>query len=142
VLIVAMLISLAVQTVSARTPVKENYREAAQYLTDNAQPGDVVVISAPFTIYPIEYYYDGPAALVTLPVWNPYTSSSTPEFAIDRLPEEAEQARGNRARVWLLLSYDQGYEEEVRLYFERRFERLDQRSFSSNLELYLYKTRY
>lgn len=141
-LIFGMLASLVIQTVSARTPVKENYRAAAEYLTENARPDDVVVISAPFTIYPIEYYYDGPAALVTLPVWNPYTSSSTPNFEIERLPEEAEEVSANRARVWLLLSYDQGYEEEVRLYFEQRYERLEQVTFSTNLELYLYKTRY
>lgn len=137
-----VLISLGIQTVSARTPVKENYRAAAEYLTQTARPDDVIAISAPFTIYPIEYYYDGPAALVTLPAWNPYTSSSTPTFSLENLPVEAEQVRGNRARVWLLLSYDQGYEEQVRLYFERRYERLEHRSFSSNLELYLYKTRY
>lgn len=141
-LVAAMLVSLAIQTASARTPVKEDYRAAAQLLTERARPDDVIVISAPFTIYPIEYYYRGQARLETIPSWNPYTSSTTPTFVPESLPAEVERVSGSRNRVWLLLSYDQGYEEDVRMQFETRFKRLEHYTFPSSVELYLYQTRY
>lgn len=141
-LIGAMVFSLAVQTTSTEVPVKENYREAVSYLNLHARPQDIVILSAPFTVYPVEYYYTGSASVHTLPIWNRFAPGPIPAFSEERLPLEVDQLKGSHQRAFLLLSYDQGYEETVRLYFDNRFERLDEQRFSDGLSLYAYKLRY
>jgi uncharacterized membrane protein len=84
-LIGVMLITLAIQTVSAETPVKENYREATNYLEAHTTARDVIVVSAPFTVYPVEYYYRGQARITTLPIWDRSKVGPIPAFAADSL---------------------------------------------------------
>jgi hypothetical protein len=141
-LIALMVFTLALQTTSASTPVKEDYRSATEYLNQNATPRDVIILSAPFTIYPVEYYYNGTAALRTLPIWNRYQVGPIPTFSEANLPKEVDQLKASHEFAWLLLSYDQGYEETVRMYFDTHFERVEEHVFSNDLTLYKYKLRY
>jgi mannosyltransferase len=142
VLCAVMLLTLYQQAASAGTPVKENYRQAAEHLNTHAAAGDVVVLSAPFTIYPFEYYYSGPASISTLPLWDPYTIGAIPPFSQSRLPDEVSGIAESHQNIWLLLSYDQGYQEEVFTYFETHFQRLEHVNFSPGLNLYKYKVKY
>ena len=141
-LIAAMFLGLAVQTLSAQTPVKEEYQAAVAYLNRAVRPQDIVILSAPFTIYPIEYYYTGTAAIGTLPIWNRFEHGPIPPFIEANLGAEVEQLKGKHRKAYLLLSYDQGYEETVRQYFASRFEQLEHRRYSRGLSLYVYKLRY
>lgn len=140
--IFAMLAALAVEIVSPSAPVKENYREAARYLQQNASAQDVIILSAPFTIYPVEYYYKGVTPIATLPLWNRYETGAIPAFDAAKLPEEVNSLKSIHDKAWVLLSYDQGYEEQIRLYFEQNFERLEVKEFSPGLKLYTYRLRY
>lgn len=137
-----MLITLTVEVVSTQTPAKENYREAAEYLEEHTTPSDTIVVSAPFTIYPIEYYYHGPVSIQTLPIWDRYQIGAIPAFAENNLPNEVNQIKNGYSTLWLLLSYDQGYEEKIRLYFDQNYERIDTKNFSKDLNLYAYKLKY
>ena len=141
-LLVIMLSGVAVQAVGEDVPVKENYREASAYLERRASPQDIVILSAPFTIYPFEYYYAGSADVNTLPIWNRNAVGPIPPFSSEKLPIEVEKLRARHQVAWLLLSYDQGYEADVKLYFDTHFHRLDQQNFSPGLNLYAYKLRY
>jgi mannosyltransferase len=141
-LVAAMVVMLAVEMASSTVPVKENYREAAVYLTNAAKAQDVIALSAPFTVYPIEYYYRGEAELITLPLWDRYAYGPIPVFDKARLAEEVTATTEGHQTVWLLLSYDQGYEKEVKLYFDTNFERTTEVNFSPGLNLYGYKIRY
>lgn len=141
-LVVVMLLMLTVELVSAKTPTKENYREATQYLEAQAKPSDVIVVSAPFTIYPVLYYYKGPTAIMTLPIWEQSAYGPIPTYDAARLPDELEQIRGDRQNLWLLLSYDQGYQEEIRMYLDTHLERIASKQFSPGMTLYEYKLRY
>lgn len=141
-LVVIMLGTLTTEAVSATTPVKENYREATQYLTSHATAEDIIAVSAPFTIYPVEYYYRGPANVLTLPLWDRYARGPIPSFDEAKLPEDIEKLKGDHQTLWLLLSYDQGYEEKIRLYMDTHYERIDTKRFSDDLNLYAYKLRY
>ncbi|MCT7423387.1 hypothetical protein N4A85_24950, partial [Escherichia coli] len=69
-----LMLTLWIQISNSKTPAKENFRETAQYLSQNTAPQDIVFISPPFTIYPIEYYYQGQAQIFTIPEWNRYIS--------------------------------------------------------------------
>ncbi len=141
-LTIAMISTLSFEAVSADTPVKEDYRAAALYLSAHATPEDVIALSAPFTIYPFEYYYNGPVRVETLPIWDRYAVGPIPQYSPTELAQDAATIEDAHQTLWLLLSYDQGYEESVRLYFDTHFERIDEEHFSPGLDLYGYKLRY
>lgn len=141
-LIGIMAAMLAVEIISPSTPVKENYREAAQFLEQNATAQDIIVLSAPFTIYPVEYYYRGDAAIATLPIWDKYSYGAIPAFSEETLPEDVAKISGKHQNLYLLVSYDQGYQKTVEDYFLTRYEQLSKQNFSPGLDLYVYKLRY
>ena len=80
--------------------------------------------------------------ITTLPIWDRFIVGSIPPFDPATLPAQVEQIKGDHQNLWLLLSYDQGYEEELRLYFDTHFQRLGEYDFSPGLRLYEYKLRY
>lgn len=137
-----LLIMIGVEAWSAGTPVKENYRQATDYLNANVSAQDIVIVSAPFTIYPVEYYYRNPAPLETLPMWDRYSFGPIPSFDESKLPAQVAALAQDHQNVWLLLSYDQGYESKIRMYFDTHYARTQQLNFSQDLNLYEYKVRY
>jgi hypothetical protein len=142
ILIFSMLASLAVEAYSPSAPVKEDYHDASTYLEQNAAPQDIIILSAPFTVYPVEYYYRGPAEIETLPLWNRYVTGPIPAFDEAKLPAEVATLKGSHEKAYVLLSYDQGYEEKIRLYLDTHFERIDTKTFSPGLTLFTYRLRY
>jgi mannosyltransferase len=142
-IIASMMIGgLYVQATLMSSPIRENYKTAADYLSENVGIRDTVAVSAPFTVYPIEYYYKGPTPIRTLPIWNRTKPGPIPAFTEDVLSADVEKIRDGHEVLWLLLSYDQGYEENLRLYFDTRYARIDQKTFSKNLNLYAYQLSY
>jgi mannosyltransferase len=139
ILISFMIAMLGVQVVNAATPVKENYRQATDYLNNHATSNDIIIISSPFTIYPIEYYYTGPAAITTLPIWNNFVSGAIPNFSPEKLPSEIDKIKTDHEVLYLALSYDQGYEQEIKNYFDTHFQKISEEHFSKDLNLYVYK---
>ena len=140
--VVAMLLTFYNEIVSPQTPVKENYEQAVAYLSTHTGSQDVIVLSAPFTIFPVDYYYHGTANLQTLPYWDIYETGSIPPYSYSEMVTQATGLQQTYTVAWLLLSYDQGYNENVRLYFDTHFQRLDHENFSPGLDLYEYKLRY
>lgn len=142
VLIVVMVAMLFNEAISATTPVKENYRGAVEYLKTNAKATDVIVVSAPFTIYPVLYYYNGPSTITTLPVWNMREFGPIPPYSDTELPIDVNNIKADHDNLWLLLSYDQGYQNKIQLYFDTHYQRMSKEQFSQDLVLYEYKLRY
>lgn len=141
-LVAVTLILFTIQVLNPATPVKENYQEAASYLNSRASGKDVIVLSAPFTIYPTEYYYEGSAKLTTQPIWNRFEQGSVPGFDEKKLPEEVKRNTDSYQNAWLVLSFDQGYNDKIKEYFDTNFERTSQKEFSKDLWVYSYKLRY
>lgn len=142
VLVLVVLGLFAVQIANPNTPVKEDYASAARYLNENATAQDVVIVSAPFTIYPTEYYYKGDARLVTQPQWDRFGEGSIPAFNKDTLPQETKEITGPYQTAWLVLSFDQGYQSDIKQYYDNNYERLEHKEFSPGLNVYAYKIRY
>jgi mannosyltransferase len=140
-LLVLMVAALSGQALSVKTPVREDYRAASDYFTQHVSAMDTVAISAPFTIYPIEYYYHGPARLQTLPLWD-RTQGPPPQFNQAELPGMVRTIAGDHEHVCLLLSYDQGYENSIRTYFDTHFQLTDVKQFSDDLSARCYQVRY
>lgn len=141
-LVVGVVAGLAVQIVNPATPVKEDYKAATAYVSSHAKPNDVVAVSAPFSIYPIEYYYEGSAKLTTIPYWDRFQTGAIPKLTKDTLEQEVDRANGVYQTIWLVLSQNQGYENLLYDYYESRYQRVDQRQFSPELSIYAYKLRY
>lgn len=133
---------LVYQNLSPTTPVKENFKGVATYLSEQTTPADVVMISAPFTIYPIEYSYSGSARLDTMPQWDRFERASIEGFSEEKLQQRLAEYQEVYHKVYVVLSYDQGYEDQIRQYMEGRYHRLDQREFSPGLEVRVYQLRY
>lgn len=137
-----LIFGLVNEGASDTVPTKEDYRDVVKYLEVNAKPTDVIVVSAPFTIYPILYYYRGASTITTLPIWDQNKVGPIPSFSMEKLPKEVDSIRGSHSYVWVLLSYDQGYSENIRMYFDTHFEKTQTKIFSPGLILYEYKLRY
>ena len=139
-LLAVTVMSTVVQATDPDTPADEDYRAAVRMIEDGARPQDLIVLSSPFSVYPFEYYYDGAARVTTLPVWD--RQGPMPAFDPAALPGYVESFVQGHQYVHLLLSYDQGYEEEVFQYFERNFEKTDSFSPSPGLRLMVYRVGY
>jgi mannosyltransferase len=142
VLALLMSLMLAVEVTSAATPVKEDYRDVVSYLSATAHAQDAIIVSAPFTIYPIEYYYRGTAPLLTLPEWNRYAHGAIPGFDPSTLASQVATETAGVNYAWLVLSYNQGYQQQIQDYFDRHYARVYAHTFSSGLTVYGYKVRY
>ena len=142
VLIVVTVALFAVQVFSPATPVKEDYKDAVQYLSTHATGKDVIVLSAPFTIYPTEYYYKGSAKVTTQPIWDRFEQGSVPGFDAAKLPSEVKANTDLYQTAWLMLSFDQGYNDKIKDYYDNHFKRISQKEFSKDLWIYSYRIRY
>ncbi len=142
ILVALISVTMVIQVVSPETPVKENYIDAVEYVSKNASSQDVIIAAAPFTIYPIEYYYKGNAKLTTQPTWDRFSQGSVPAFDQQKVAEQTKQITGPYQKAWLILSFDQGYNDDLREYYDRNFEKVAQKTFSPNLTIYTYKIRY
>lgn len=131
-----MLTSLFSQVASAQTPVKENYREAITYIISSSKKQDIVAISAPFTIFTFDYYYNGINPLVTIPNWDRRTT--IPVFNSQSMVNQVNSYVPIHDKIYLLLSYDQGYEKQIKQYFDDNFLKIEAITFSPKLNLYVY----
>ena len=131
-----MVLGLFLQIVSAATPVKENYRGAISYIINSTQKNDIVAISAPFTVFTFDYYYNGSNELVTIPFWDRKTT--IPRFDRTVMESQINSLALNHNKVYLLLSYDQGYEKEIKQFCDDNFFRSEAITFSPKLNLYVY----
>ncbi len=141
-LLVVMVGLLIYQDASATTPVKENYRQVSTYLNTKVTPRDIVAVSAPFTVYPIEYYYLGPAKIVTIPYWNLSGSGPVPAFSLNGLTTQVAAYKAVYSRIFLVLSYDQGYQQTIQNYFDKNYQLLSVRNFRPGIEVRVYRLRY
>jgi len=140
--VLTFVFGFTVEGLSDMTPTKENYREVATYLEANALPSDIIVVSAPFTVYPFLYYYHGFNKVTTLPVWDQNKVGPIPSFKEDQLPGDINSITKDHTNMWLILSYDQGYSEKIRIYLDTHYQRLVLKNFSPGLVLYEYKFSY
>jgi len=131
-----------IQVLSPNTPVKEDYKDAVQYLQENAGPSDVIVLAAPFTVYPVEYYYKGTAKLTTQPIWNRFESGSVPAYDPATVEAQTKENVGSYQNAWLMLSYDQGYNAKLKDYYDGHYQKVSEHKFSPGLSVYEYRIRY
>lgn len=142
VLVAAILIALGVQTSNAEAPIKEDYKDVGTYLNQNVGARDIVALSTPFTIYPVQYYYEGDAQITTIPDWDQQKAGPIPAFNTSTLEQDVNALAATHDTLWLVLSYDQGYQAQILDYFNDHFTQLSVEHFSPGLDVYAYQLRY
>lgn len=141
-LITGMIIFIFIQLISPLTPTKERFSYVGTYLEERVSGRDKIIISAPFITYPIQHYYDGPARIETLPRWNRYNGEILPAFNEELLPLQVDDMTRHSDRLFIVLGYDQGYEDVIQSYLDKKFPLLDSFVVSKDLQLRVYKTRF
>jgi mannosyltransferase len=141
-LVIVTLGLLLIQILNPQTPVKEDYKQAVGYLNQTVTAQDVVVVAAPFTVYPTEYYYTGAAKLTTQPIWNRFEGGAIPGYDANKVKEETDENVLPYQYAYLMLSYDQGFNAKLKTYYDSRFERVATKDFSDGLTVYKYRIRY
>lgn len=130
------------QNISTSTPVKEDYHDVASYLNTHAGPSDIVAVTPPFTIYPIEYYYTGNARLSSIPQWDRYSQGPVPAFSLSGLQKQLHLYKTQYNSIYIIFSYDQGYQKIIEQYMDTHYQRLVLKKYSPGLELHVYRLRY
>jgi uncharacterized membrane protein len=141
-MLLLMLFSLNYQDKSELNPVKEDYRDVASTISNLVTPQDIVVLSAPFTTYPVEYYYRGKARIDTIPSWNRYVKGSIPKFTTVSLAQQIGGYSTIYNRMFLVLSYDQGYQNEIIDYMDHHYQLMAKHRYPSNINVRVYQLRY
>lgn len=141
-MVVFLLLALVILSQNPKTPIKENFSGVTELLHLRATPSDIIIVSAPFTIYPLDYYYQGSTRIATLPIWNRYLEGPIPSLKPEDVEGQVKTLTKPYQRVWILLSYDQGYESSIRDYMNENYERLEEHNVSPRMTLSLYKLRY
>ncbi|TNM64219.1 hypothetical protein FHN55_14660 [Streptomyces sp. NP160] len=141
VVVLALTVTATVaEAVRTDVPVKEDYRGAAELIEQKATPQDLVVVSSPFTIWPFEKYYDGDAKVVTLPEWD--RVGGIPAFDAATLPDQVDALASGHQRVYLLLSYDQGYEADIADFFQQNYAKVYEQDLTPGLKVVGYRVGY
>lgn len=144
-LIAAVLLLIALllhQNLSSYSPIREDYKSVSLYLSGKVTAKDIITVSAPFTIYPIEYYYYGKARIATIPLWDRYETGGIPSFSKKNMEKQINQYKKQYSRVFVVLSYDQGYEDNIQAYFDKNYMLLSVEKFSPGLQIREYRLRY
>ncbi|GAB4149041.1 MAG: hypothetical protein OHK0017_12410 [Patescibacteria group bacterium] len=138
-LLVIILFGFFEQTVNAYSPVKEDYIQVVTYLEMKVTTNQVIAITAPFTIYPFEYYYRGHQKVVTIPDWDRYGPNSIPGFDQQVFNLQIKQLSRDYNQIWIVYSYNQGYEDSIRNYMRGNYKLVEKSTFSKDLTLESYQ---
>jgi len=133
--------SLVNQLTNPNVPTREDYRAAAEFIQDEVNPRDVVVMSPPYLLYPFQYYYQGKAQITTIPIWDK-RKGGIPQVTEEELAKDAEIIKGNHRRIFLLVGLDLVGALQTKQYFDFHLTKLDKRQFSANLWLHVYQAEY
>jgi mannosyltransferase len=128
---------------------RDNNRAAGHYLAQHAQPGDLVVASAPYTVASLQYYAGrDDVRFVGYPQRPPRTALLRDEGEAARwvnpqlVSKHMPDLIGERQEFWLFLSrtYHSDPSGHLPAYFDEHFERLNESSWKGT-RLILYSRR-
>ena len=140
-LLTILLIGLYIQETSPNSPAREEYWDATSFLENIATPRDIIVLAPPYLIYPFQYYYDGPAKITSLPIWDK-KKGAIPLVTEERLAADAVTIKASHKRILLLVSDDLAGAVEAKNYFDKHLTKLGKRQFSRHLWVHIYQAEY
>ncbi len=138
---VLMFMSLLIQGFHPDNPVRENYKEAVEFLLQNATYRDEVVVSPPYTIYPFNYYYKGEATVSTIPIWNK-KKGGIPFTTEELLAMDIPKLQVGRRRFYVLLTDNLEGSDLVKKYFDTHYTKIEKHQFSKHVWVEVYQAEY
>jgi mannosyltransferase len=136
--IVLIGISLFSQINNPNSTVKEDYRGAIEFVTNQSKRDDIIAVTAPFTIFPFKYYYEGEARLTSVPEWD--LSTSIPVFDEETTVAQLSKINQKYNYLFLVASYDQGYEKKLIDLVNMNAKLVDTQNFPGKIKVLKYKT--
>lgn len=140
--LLSLFIAEVYQNYSSQTPLEENYAGVSSFLAVHATASDIITVSPPFTLYPIAYSYTGKAKISSIPLWDIYSAGAIPSFSLSNLSQEVENFSREYNDLYVVLSYDQGYQEKVIHYLDTHYRKITTKNFSPGLQVRVYQLRY
>ena len=134
--------SMVIQNISYDSSAKEDYFGATQYLNTHVTPQDIIAVSAPFTVYPVEYFYTGNSEIDTIPQWNQFSSGGMPIFTLKGLQQQMNDYKKVYQNIYILFSYNQGSQEQIINYLDTHYQREKLINYTYGMQLREYKLRY
>ncbi|TSC90760.1 MAG: Uncharacterized protein G01um10142_251 [Parcubacteria group bacterium Gr01-1014_2] len=141
ILVVSLGAGLVNQSASPDIVVKEDYREATNYLSEKTNPRDIVALAPPYMIYPLQYYYRGLAQITSVPIWDK-RKGAIPDITPERLAEDTQTIKGGHQRIFLFIADNLKGGLEAKEYLDNKFTKLEKIQFSETLWLNVYQAEY
>jgi cellulose synthase (UDP-forming) len=132
-------VALYNQAHSPANPAKQDYQTAASVIGGKATARDIVVLTAPDSIYPFGYYYRGQAGLTVLPQITNAVPTSSSAFSQTPLPLQVDKINRGHQQVYLLVSNYEGYEKQIVEYYDTHSKKVSEQRLPSSLTLFVYK---
>lgn len=120
---------------------KENYRGAVSYINNFATPRDIVAVSPPYTLFPVQYYYSSTTRLSTLPFWD-RRQLNLPAPSAEEIKNTTTKLKDGHRRIFLLSTANLYGADNVKYYMDHNYTRLQVLQFSPNVWLYIYQAEY
>jgi mannosyltransferase len=112
-----------------------------QFVQSNATSRDVVVVSPPYTLFPVQYYYSGNSKVLSMPIWD-RTELLLPEATPERLKADSTYIQQGHRRIYLIVTLDLDEGHDVKQYLDHNYTKLDQVQFSKHLWVEVYQAEY
>jgi hypothetical protein len=139
--VVALLLANYIQHYNVDIPEKENYRSALTYVKEKTSQRDVVVVSPPYTYYPVQYYADEQRKIDTLPLWD-RSQLNIPDVNDAKIKEDINHIREGHKYVYLVSTLNLKGAQDVLYYMDHNYTRVDQVKFSENVWVSVYQAEY
>ena len=137
----SMIVALYLQLNDSRSPIREDYRTAVEYINMETTYRDIVLIAPPYNIYTFYYYYDGKAVVQTLPKWDK-RDGAIPNITPELVAKDIESARIGHEKMYLLVSENLSHTLEFKEYMNSNFTKIYKKEFSKDLWLHVYQAEY
>jgi mannosyltransferase len=140
--IVAFVLALFMQYKYKGANKDESYREAVAYVNENVKINDVVAVSPPYTVFPVQYYYTNlNVPLTTLPVWD-RTELNLPEPSEDRISSDVKSFQEIHPKVFIISTTNLAGGKEVLDYMDHHYKKTDEKVLSPDVVLSVYQLKY
>ncbi len=138
---VIIMLALYNQKKNPENPARENYRDAVAYVNSVATDRDVIVVSPPYTLYPVYYYYDLPNKVVSMPIWDK-RELSLPPLTPQNLETDSTLIQEGHRRIFLITTLNLAGGYDVERYLDLNYTRLDKKQFSKFVWVETYQAEY
>lgn len=137
----SLFLSSIYQYINEDNDYHENYRGVKEYLDKHVTRDDIVAVAPAYTIYPMQYYYNGSAKMVTLPLWDK-KKGAIPETTTENLDKDIKAVSVAYNKLYFVATTNLSDANEVKMYLDSRFKKTEKVQISKNIVVNVYDISY